>query len=1012
MRPIKLTIQAFGPFAGQEEVCFDEFGVAPLFLINGPTGAGKSSILDAICYALYGETTGNERSGDQMRCDYADSQLITEAVFEFALGQKRYIVTRSPDQEVPKKRGEGFTRKAHAVTLVELKSDDSEVLLANKPSPVKKAIEELLGLEASQFRQVMVLPQGRFRELLLANSKDREAIFGQLFQTHIYTQIEKSLFDKAAGIRREKDQFDQQIKGALNVASLENEAQLKQELELTAPLVADHEKAYQAQQKVRDELKQQLVQGQQLVRKFNQRESLNQEFAVLNAQSEQVAAQKAHVKRALQARELTSSYQQFQSAAEQLKSTQDKLEKASQTLKLSESSLQQADQVAKLARKNAEQIPEKNKALFEAQSLERNLRTIAEHEAQRLAADQSVNAAKEQRTVLESRIAKGEIHVKEKRAELESMTVQVAQIDSKQWQVNALQQQIELRTKEQTLHSQLQTLLVEQSKVQANVTQAKTETEQSRRQANQLELQWHRNQAAILAATLEDDSPCPVCGSQSHPCPAEPQGDVVTKEQVDEARHVQQQRYDREVAATAALQKIEQQLTHVNDELQQVIKQLEGVVSLDELRQSKQALEAELEKLRTLNVAHHNDMLIKAEQKLLALREEYNKQLNVIEQAQQQQTRLQAELDALTQSLSPDLNTLDKVLAYKASLEQDIAQLTLAEQQAQQAWVNAQSQLSAARSTFESFTEQQQQWMNEVAKKQVVWDKELTESVFTSVEEYQQSLLDNQEREKLEASINEHESRLSRLQGQLEALNKELAEQIKPELDDIEHQVAQCQNAVNHAFEQFTQAKSKLDNLNQVTQKLQNLYSKNAQLEAQYQVIGTLSDIANGRTGAKVSLHRFVLGVLLDDVLIQASQRLQRMSKGRYVLRRKQERAKGNAGSGLDLMVEDGYTGKWRDVATLSGGESFMAALSLALGVSDVVQSYSGGVRLDTLFIDEGFGSLDPESLDLAIQTLVDLQQGGRTIGIISHVTELKEQISLRLDITPTRKGSSVALHK
>ncbi|WP_181446200.1 SbcC/MukB-like Walker B domain-containing protein, partial [Klebsiella variicola] len=161
---------------------------------------------------------------------------------------------------------------------------------------------------------------------------------------------------------------------------------------------------------------------------------------------------------------------------------------------------------------------------------------------------------------------------------------------------------------------------------------------------------------------------------------------------------------------------------------------------------------------------------------------------------------------------------------------------------------------------------------------------------------------------------------------------------------------------------------------------------------------------------AKVSLHRFVLGVLLDDVLLQASQRLMKMSRGRYLLKRKEERAKGNVGSGLDLMVEDSYSGKWRDVATLSGGESFMAALSLALGLSDVVQAYSGGIRLDTLFIDEGFGSLDPESLDLAIQTLIDLQQGGRTIGIISHVTELKEQIGLRLDVLATRMGSTLRL--
>ena len=213
------------------------------------------------------------------------------------------------------------------------------------------------------------------------------------------------------------------------------------------------------------------------------------------------------------------------------------------------------------------------------------------------------------------------------------------------------------------------------------------------------------------------------------------------------------------------------------------------------------------------------------------------------------------------------------------------------------------------------------------------------------------------------------------------------------------------------ALDQWSTLRSKMDALTSVKEKIAILHIKNEALEQEYQVFGTLSDIANGKTGAKVSLHRFVLGVLLDDVLIQASMRLQIMSKGRYLLKRKEDRAKGNVGSGLDLMVEDGYTGKWRDVATLSGGESFMAALSLALGLSDVVQSYSGGIKLDTLFIDEGFGSLDPESLDLAIQTLVDLQQGGRTIGIISHVSELKEQIALRIDVDVARNnGSSIRL--
>ncbi|GAL32201.1 exonuclease SbcC [Vibrio maritimus] len=231
-----------------------------------------------------------------------------------------------------------------------------------------------------------------------------------------------------------------------------------------------------------------------------------------------------------------------------------------------------------------------------------------------------------------------------------------------------------------------------------------------------------------------------------------------------------------------------------------------------------------------------------------------------------------------------------------------------------------------------------------------------------------------------------------------------------PAIEQVTENKQQADATYQVVLKQYQKYQSQQSSLLQVRKRIETLRAQNEELDKQYQVVGTLSDVANGRTGNKISLHRFVLGVLLDDVLIQASQRLRLMSKGRYDLKRKESRSKGNAGSGLDLIVEDAYTGKWRDVATLSGGESFMAALSLALGLSDVVQSYSGGIRLDTLFIDEGFGSLDPESLDLAVQTLVELQQSGRTIGIISHVSELKEQMPLRLDVHASRVGSTVSL--
>ncbi|TNF21033.1 MAG: SMC family ATPase, partial [Vibrionaceae bacterium] len=345
-----------------------------------------------------------------------------------------------------------------------------------------------------------------------------------------------------------------------------------------------------------------------------------------------------------------------------------------------------------------------------------------------------------------------------------------------------------------------------------------------------------------------------------------------------------------------------------------------------------------------------------------------------------------------------------------SQVQKQIKALTEAEQQARAALNAAQNQLSSAQAALASAQEQHTSWSREVKRVQQHWQQVLAETPFADREAYLAAKLDDQALAALDEQLRRFDEGLATLKGKLESLVQSLADKTLPQMENLESALAERQSAVTAAFNVLAVHRSRMDSLVQVEQKLARLYEKNAELDKAYQVYGTLSDIANGRTGAKVSLHRFVLGVLLDDVLIQASQRLQMMSKGRYLLKRKEERAKGNAGSGLDLMVEDGYTGKWRDVATLSGGESFMAALSLALGLSDVVQSYSGGIRLDTLFIDEGFGSLDPESLDLAIQTLIDLQQGGRTIGIISHVTELKEQISLRLDVETSGRGSSIKL--
>ncbi|ENM5905979.1 SMC family ATPase [Vibrio mimicus] len=1011
MRPLKLTLQAFGPFAGREVIDFTELGDAPLFLINGPTGAGKSSILDAICYALYGETTGSERTGDQMRCDFADSECLTEVSFEFELAGEHYQITRQPDQEIPKKRGEGMTKKAHSATLVALKQGDNE-LIANRPNPVAKAVVELIGLDVKQFRQVMVLPQGKFRELLTANSKEREQIFGQLFQTQLYSQIERGLFDRAAGIRKEKDEFDQQIKGTLNVVGLVSEEQLQAELEQVSPLLIEAQEKLKAEQQTLDQSKAQYQSALELEQQFVRQKQLATEIAVHQQQAEQIEALRQQRQQAQKAAHLAAPYQQWHQAHKALLQAEQKIEQQKQLQQQAELQQHQAQQASHQASLACEQLPALNEQRMQWQRAEQKL-LAQESVQQRVAkAERDLQLTTQNTTNLQHAGVQLEQEIQTKRLEWEQQQRKLTDLEARKAQFSQLTLQIQNREREQALLTELQSVQQELQRFELLYRQAQTHSEQAKQSADKLELAWHTQRAAELAQELRQNEPCPVCGSLEHPNKAQFSGDAVTKSQVEQARNLQQQSVERQQTAFNhyqqqgfKLQQVEQNLANLTAELNE-----QKIAPLTNLLQQQQTLRSEIHALQQLNPELLQRQIEDCEQRLVQSKAALEKQLLNKQQAWQVLTQAQAELTSLQQDIPEEFSDLNVLRAEIQRIQIQIEALQKSEQSAREQWVLAQKQLASVQAAYQAALDHHKECKQQHEQAVLAWQQGLQNYGLSDEQHYLAARLTDEVIAKVEAQIAQYEERGAMLSGEQQALSRKLADQTQPDLDPLVALVSINEGKVAEALQHFTQLQSRMDGLQRVAKQLADLYQKNRALEAEYQVVGTLSDIANGKTGAKVSLHRFVLGVLLDDVLLQASQRLLKMSRGRYLLKRKEDRAKGNAGSGLDLMVEDSYSGKWRDVATLSGGESFMAALALALGLSDVVQSYSGGIRLDTLFIDEGFGSLDPESLDLAIQTLVDLQQGGRTIGIISHVTELKEQIGLRLDVLATRLGSTLRL--
>ncbi|MDK9775932.1 MULTISPECIES: SMC family ATPase [unclassified Vibrio] len=1010
MKPIKLTMQAFGPFAQTETIEFDKLGTNPLFLINGPTGSGKTSILDAICFALYGETTGNERQGIQMRCDMAAPTLLTEVTLEFSLHGKSYRVIRSPEQEAPKARGEGMTVRKHTAALYEITDEDK--LITSKTTQVKTEVTNIIGLNETQFRQVMVLPQGKFRELLLATSKEREEIFGQLFQTDIYKKIEYALKDKASAISKAKDEFDNQIRGALQVAGVSSEAELTEQREALSAQFESVQKQEQESLAQLNAVKTELQKAEALSNEFKKREQAEIALKQHLEQSDAVSSRQLQLDNAKKASKVELPYVTLQNASKQTQELEQKVAKLSQDLTVANDAVKSKEGALQTAKEQAAQLPKLTEQKYQLEGMKGKLVEKSELE-------KAINAGLTQKSEFEATLNKY-IALKEKltleaqqgQKSLDQARVDVASIGSVEAEIKQQQRLMQDLQKLTGLSQELAKLDALTPSKQASVDQAKARYVELQRSADTLELSWHNAQAAVLAQRLQAGEMCPVCGSVEHPQPAQFVGEEVTKEQVQRARNTERE-------GQVVLNQLNNQLEQHNIAIGQYKQQIEQLsvelgqnasMDLSALQASMQQLNERLQQLSSINlvqleqsVNELNQRCVTGEGKINDLQNQMAANESTIKVNQEQLAKLSASLDAKYSSLE----VLEQDIV---AIQKQIAELNATFEVAQ----NHLQKAVLAKTNIESQLTTNQQWLNEAHERlntaKTDWAQALQASAFEDEAQFLACKVDEAEMQVWQQEIDAFKQTQIKLEQTLADLSSTLKDLALPDLEELNVKLNSTQQSYVEARNQLDSTRSLFERLEKVRNDIATLHDKNTKLEDEYKVFGTLYDVASGKTGSRISLHRFVLGVLLDDVLIQASQRLSLMSKGRYILARKTEGFKGAAGRGLDLVVEDSYTGKTRDVATLSGGESFMAALALALGLSDVVQSYSGGIRLDTLFIDEGFGSLDPESLDLAIQTLVDLQQTGRMIGVISHVSELKEQMAQRIDVEPSRLGSTVSV--
>ncbi|MCE9776805.1 SMC family ATPase [Shewanella algae] len=1049
MRPLILEMRAFGPFADCQRIDFTELGDKPLFLINGPTGAGKTTILDAICFALYGKTTGNEREGSQMRCDNADDGLLTEVYFSFELGQKRYSIRRCPEQQRAKSRGDGFTLQKSEAELKRLLPDGTEELLvASKVTDANACIEELTGLDVDQFRQVMVLPQGKFRELLLADSKEREKIFSQLFQTHIYRRIEERLKQQALEIKAKARDLQSRRAGILETAGVESLEQLTAEIAALTPSLTE---ATSNKQKASDALAQSaktLDNAKALTAEFERRKLLQTQLDALEQRRAEIELHQQTLENARKAEKLLPSLKELQFRQQEWQQAKAKEADYTKQLQSAEQRLKQAtDDKATLAeldehgnklRRELEQLDKLQPAINELKQL------TEEHELGLVELGRLERAEQQSRTELEQ-WQQQQQKLKSEANELFSSAERQGSLHQALAALNTRLEKTEQLGHIKQKWQQAQAGLLQ---AEAHGHQCKAERQSAETEHQRLQLAWHTGQAAILAAKLQPGQPCPVCGGLDHPAPAEMAQDIPGETELNRARDAEQQATARHEAARSDYRNIKRQTEELQLELQRLSAELQAcaaadvmvdvktdatidaamdadsyakadlTMEIDRLVSRRRQLLNELQQAEAAQTRLNNcrQQLQQAEQQVEQRLKYRETQLQQLQQLREQLSLAGARKDAALAALPNEYHSLAAEAALELmarQLEQkqsEWQQLKQQQQDINQQYTEAVSQHKALMQALASSREDNARAKQFAIKAQQTLDDALKQSGFAGRQELEQAQLNEAQMQALAEKIEAWRTQRSELQALLKAMDERLAGQSLPELGQLESLWQQQQQQLAEAEDAWQTLNNRMQSLKGTEAQLNKEALAAQALEQEYTLIGTLSDVANGNSHSKVSLQRFVLSVLLDDVLLEASRRLALMSKGRYRLLRKEDRAKGNKASGLELEVEDAYSSKVRSVATLSGGESFMAALSLALGLSDVVQAYAGGIKLDTLFIDEGFGSLDQDSLELAVRTLMDLQSSGRMIGVISHVSEMKEQISCRIDINKHALGSSIRL--
>lgn len=1108
MKPLKLTLSAFGPYAGETVIDFTQLGGQGLFLVTGDTGAGKTTIFDGITFALYGETSGGVREASMLRSKYAEPETPTYAEYIFEYKGAVYTVKRSPDYERPKTRGKGMTMQKGEALLT---FSDGRAPVT-KLKEVNQAVTDLIGLDMKQFTQIAMIAQGDFRKLLLADTEERSNIFRKLFHTDIYKVIQEKLKFEAGGLDkaykellRSIRQYTEQVRYSVEDplgqqwALMEKngfEGNLEEGLEVLEQFLKADKDTLKALNKQIKENDAKLENMNQLFGKVHKeadakarKEKLLEEREILFPQLEQ--AQKDAENAAKEPEEIQQLIFSIQKEKEKLdrytnlEKLISEIEDASvliEKLKTDSTALQNRQKETKAV------LEEKQK---EYQATDRTEKEKAETDFQKEKIDSLYAGVYKNCGNLEfllTKIMNLETQAKEMKTQSEQMKKELADLEEQivsggnlEARENSLIMRLQQIQKMKDQQKRCQILEKEaESKKKAYLIASQKRTE-IKEFLNRMEQAYLDAQAGVLAAGLQEGMPCPVCGSVHHPKLTQMPEKVPTEEQLKKQKMVaetaEQAASDSSVQAGEAAGLVQRSKEELTEGIKSYVAQFLPEEKTEEILRNE-ITDSELRSFVKDQESHAQTELEeiqkqkKAQLDLQKKKEEFSRQLEQhakefqklqisIEKRKSQQESIQEQLqNQLDEPIFSWLreDTQQKMIS-DSGLQQDQNSKAVYQQGSQVVSLLLQQGRTAA-----EWLKQQQDILDQKRKDQtaLLEQRKLLETQISKVQTEITTLTDriNQNQQQTAAE----KSRSEQMQKQRENMEKELGERTKEEiLSQIQLQTRERKKLETH-YKTITEVKEalekKMTELNSVitslteqlkesanisieelnvqkenfTQQKKSLSADRDEIHARLEINGdmyekirrqqtellktetrwkwmkSLSDTANGTiTGkARIMLETYIQMQYFDRILARANIRLMTMSSGQYELVRRKENKSRVGKTGLELDVVDHYNGTVRSVKTLSGGETFQASLSLALGLSDEIQSSSGGIQLDTMFVDEGFGSLDEDALDQAIRALKDLSQGSRLVGIVSHVTELKERIDKKIIVTKKRTEDGV----